>query len=303
MINSVLITGANAGLGKEAAKQLAAMPEVKKIHLACRNPEKAELAKRELVSATGKNIFEILVLDVSNLDSVRAAVKALPTPVDALIMNAGGTGGKHFNRINAQGVTEIFSVNLLGHTVLTETLINAKKLTKVAVYAGSEAARGVKEMGMKQPEFNSSSVEEFISVCNGSLYGKITDATIPYGPIKYMAAMWMSAMARQHPSLKFITMSPGATVGTEGFNSLSFVRQYVMKGMMKIMLLLGKVHKVETGAHRYVRGLFDPHLVSGTFYASQKGLTGPIGNQATLFSDLNNETYQDNVYQAINTFT
>lgn len=302
MIRSVLITGANAGLGKEAAKQLAARAEIEVIYLACRNPEKALVAQKELEGETGRSIFKILIMDVSNLHSVRTAVQNLEKPVDALVMNAGGTGGRNFNRLNEQGVTEIFAVNLLGHTVLTEELIKAQKLIKVAMYAGSEAARGVKEMGMKQPEFIDSSVEEFISVCDGSLYGDISDATIPYGPIKYMGAMWMSAMARRYPEVRFITMSPGATTGTEGFNSLSFVKQYVMKTMMKVMLWLGKVHQVETGAQRYLRSLFDTSLVSGTFYASQKGLTGPISDQSKLFNDLANHKYQDNVYMAIKNF-
>lgn len=302
MIKRVLITGANAGLGKEAAKQLASQSGIETVYLGCRNLSKAEQAKEELEQLTGKQIFEILPLDVSDLDSVRNAVNILPEAIDALIMNAGGTGGKHFNQVNNDGVTEIFAVNLLGHTVLTEALLQAEKLTQIAVYAGSEAARGVKEMGMKQPKFETSSIEEFVSVCNGSLYGEISDATIPYGPIKYMGAMWMSSMARRYPQVKFITMSPGATTGTEGFNSLSFLRQYIMKAMMKGMLMLGKVHKVEDGAKRYVNSLYDTSLVSGAFYASQKGLSGPIGEQSPHFADLANETYQDNVYQAIKKF-
>ena len=106
------------------------------------------------------------------LTSVRTAVQQLPQSIDALIMNAGGTGGKQFNQINDEGVTQIFAVNLLGHSVLTEELLKANKLTQVALYAGSEAARGVKEMGMKRPELKTSSVEEFISIGDGSFYGK-----------------------------------------------------------------------------------------------------------------------------------
>ena len=302
MINSVLITGANAGLGKEAAKQLALREDIKRIYLGCRNIYKAEIAKLELEQASGRRIFEILPLDVSNLDSVRKAVQTLPESVDALIMNAGGTGGKQFNELTENGVTQIFAVNLLGHSLLAEELIKAGKLTQVALYSGSEAARGVEEMGMKRPDLKTSSVEEFSAICNGSFYGKTNDATIPYGPIKYMGALWMSAMARRYPEVKFITMSPGATTGTEGFNSLSFLKQYTMKAMMRVMLWLGKVHQVEDGAKRYLTGLFDQELTSGGFYASKKGLTGKIGEQSLLFTDLGNSQYQENAYHAIQKF-
>ena len=157
-------------------------------------------------------------------------------------------------------------------------------------------------MGMKRPDLKTSSVDEFASICNGVFFGETNDATVPYGPIKYMAALWMSSIARQHPDIRFITMSPGATTGTEGFNTLSPVKQYVMKGMMKVMLWLGKVHKLEVGAQRYVDGLFNSSYKSGGFYASQAGLTGPIGDQGLLFADLNNETFQDNANEAIHRF-
>lgn len=302
MLKSILITGANAGIGKESARQLAMQTGVKKIYLGCRNEEKARVAKKELEQLTGRNIFEVIKIDVSDLDSVQAAVKSLKEPVEGLVMNAGGTGGKKFLEKTKDGVTQIFAVNLLGHVALTNELLKAKKLTKVALYAGSEAARGVKEMGMKRPVLKTSSVDEFSLICEGALFGNTKDATVPYGPIKYMAALWMSSIARDYPKIRFITMSPGATTGTEGFNTLSPVKQYVMKGMMKIMLMIGKVHRLEIGAHRFVEGLFNESYKSGVFYASNKGLTGTIGEQSKLFADLSNEQFQDNAKNAIHRF-
>lgn len=299
MLTTYLITGANAGLGKETAKQLAAKTETKKIYLGCRNRDKALMAQKELELETGKFIFEILDIDVSNLDSVSAAVEALPEPVDALVMNAGGAVGSTFHRINQDGVTEIFAVNLLGHTVLTEQLIAAEKLKKVAIYAGSEAARGVKEMAMKRPDFPSNSTQDFLDLSKGEIYGHKSDATVPYGPIKYMAALWMSAMARKYKNIRFVTMSPGATAGTDGFNTLSPVKRFVMKGMMKMMLMIGKVHGVEVGAKRFVDAMLNESYKTGGFYASEKGLTGSIGEQSKLFEDLANSKYQDNALAAI----
>lgn len=302
MLKSILITGANAGLGKESARQLALHLGVEKIYLGCRDLKKARIAKQELEQLTGKHIFEIVKIDVSDLNSVRAAVKSLKEPLEGLLMNAGGSGGKDFHGKTKDGVTQIFAVNLLGHVVLTNELLNAKKLTKVVLYAGSEAARGVKAMGMKRPNLKTSSVDEFASICDGVFFGNIKDATVPYGPIKFMAALWMSSVARDYPQIRFVTMSPGATTGTGAFDSLSPVKQYVMKGMMKMMLLLGKVHKLEVGANRFVDGLVNESYQSGVFYASQKGLTGTIGEQSTLFSDLSNKEFQDNAKEAINRF-
>ena len=74
MNKSILITGANGGIGKEAARQLALLASTEKIYLGCRNEEKAIAAQKDLEASTGKNIFEILLIDVSDPDSVRAAV-------------------------------------------------------------------------------------------------------------------------------------------------------------------------------------------------------------------------------------
>jgi len=87
-------------------------------------------------------------MDVSNIDSVRSAVQELETPIDALIMNAGGMGGKTPGAKTEDGVTNMFASNVLGHIVLLDELLKAKKLNNVALFAGTEAARGIPKMKM-----------------------------------------------------------------------------------------------------------------------------------------------------------
>jgi len=170
MNETILITGANGGLGKESARQLAMINGTEKIYLACRNLTKAEEAKQSLENSTGKTIFEIVIMDVSDPNSVRSAVAGLNEPIDALIMNAGGMGGKSPLKMTSNGVTSLFAANVLGHVVLLDELIKEKKLNKVALYAGSEGARGVEEMGMKRPEMKTSSEDEFASISDGTFF-------------------------------------------------------------------------------------------------------------------------------------
>lgn len=86
---TVLITGADAGLGKEGARQLALGPEIARIYLACRNRDRAIAAKAELEAATGRYIFDIILMDVADLASVRSGLAAIDGAIDALVMNAG----------------------------------------------------------------------------------------------------------------------------------------------------------------------------------------------------------------------
>ncbi len=305
MIKSVLITGANGGLGKECARQLAGQDGIEKISLGCRNEEKAKAAKLALEKATGKSIFDIVLLDVSDLQSVRAVVDSIHEPFEALVMNAGGMGGKHFNNKTAYGVTQQFAVNVLGHVVLAEGLLDAKKLTKVALYAGSEAARGVPKMRIAQPNLHTSSIDEFMSICDGSFFGNADDPLVPYGPVKYVAAMWMFSLARKYPHVRIITVSPGSTSGTAVGSDLAPLMKFVFTRIgPKLLPLFGLMHTVELGAKRYVDVLNDEAYTSGVFYGSKAPtLTGPLVDQGTMFDDLNNETFQENANEAVHRFT
>src|ERR1700760_2805725 len=160
---TVLITGANAGLGKEIARQLALRPEVAHIYLACRNRDKAIAARTELEAQTGRRIFDIVLMDVANLDSVRAGLAGISGSVDALVMNAVVIGPKTMG-LTADGVTTVFATNVLGHVVLLEGLLAEDRLGEVAVLAGSEAVVGVPKLGMKRPSFVSSSADELATV-------------------------------------------------------------------------------------------------------------------------------------------
>ena len=117
---TVLITGANAGIGKEIARQLALRPEFAHVYLACRNRDKAIAAKTELEAATGRRIFDIVVMDVSDPGSVRAGLAGIDGSIDAVVMNAGGMGGKTPMALTADGATYMFAQNVLGHVVLLE---------------------------------------------------------------------------------------------------------------------------------------------------------------------------------------
>ena len=135
MNKNILITGANSGLGKESARQLAMINETEKVFLACRNLTKAENAKQSLEKSTGRSIFEIIIMDVSDPESVQSAVARLNEPIDALIMNAGGMGGKSPLKVTTTGVTALFANNMLGHVILLNELKKANLLNKVALYA------------------------------------------------------------------------------------------------------------------------------------------------------------------------
>src|SRR6202167_1536856 len=298
---TVLVTGANAGIGKDVARQLASRPEMARIYLACRNKDRATAAKAELESATGRSIFDIILMDLADLSSVRAGLAAINGSLDALVMNAGGVGGKTPMHLTADGATYMFASNVLGHAALLEALLTEDRLGEVAVFAGSESARGVPKLRMKRPSFVSTSADELATVIDGSYFAdRKADRNLAYGQVKYIGALWMAYLARQHPNRRFITVSPGNTSGTEGPNDLGLPLRLAAR---YVMPYLGISHKLDVGARRLVDGVTDPTLSSGVFYASAANkLTGPLVDQADIFPDLANASFQDHANEAIHRF-
>ena len=128
---TVLITGANSGIGKATATALAIQGA--NIVMLCRNKEKAEAAKKEIIEKTKNNNIEIIIADVSNLNDVRRAAKEFlekNTKLDVLINNAGLIFGKRENSVD--GIEATFATNHLGHFLLTNLLLDTIKNTPKA---------------------------------------------------------------------------------------------------------------------------------------------------------------------------
>ncbi len=151
--------------------------ETKKVILFCRNQAKAEAAKKDLEEKTGKKIFEIIIGDVSDANSVRKAVEKIKEPIDAVILNAGGMVGKTAAKITPSGMNDLAATNILGHVILVEELIKHDKLKKAVLLASAEAVPGVKMLGMKPVAMKTSSVDEFAAVLDGSYFGNKFDVT------------------------------------------------------------------------------------------------------------------------------
>jgi NAD(P)-dependent dehydrogenase (short-subunit alcohol dehydrogenase family) len=296
----VLITGANAGIGKEVARQLALRPEIARIYLACRKAERAKAAKAELESATGRTIFEIVLMDVADLASVRAGLEDIDGSVDALVMNAGVIGPQTLG-LTDDGVTTVFATNVLGHVVLLEGLLAEDRLGEVALFVGSEAVRGVPKLRMKGPSFVSTSADELASVIDGSYWvSHKPDFNLAFGQAKYIGALWMGYLARAHPDRRFVTVSPGNTTGTGAASGLPLPMRIAAK---YVMPTLGLAHKLDVGAKRLADGVTDPTLSSGAFYASAANkLNGPMVDQAEFVPGVANPSFQDNANEAIHRF-
>lgn len=305
-LSSILITGANSGLGFEAARQFALREGVSKIVLACRNEHRAQDALRRLEELTDKKIFEILIVDVGDLESCRQAAENLNTKIDGIILNAGGGGGTDPTKLTKDGVMFIFAINVLGHVYLTDLFMEHGKLSKggSVMYVASFAARGAPEVGAAKPPIADGSIEEWTSVANGTKFAEKKRYTDIYGAVKLMGALWTMSMSRKRPDVRFITVDPGMARGTSGTASLPWHQRWTMNTAMWVMQLLGRAHTVDVGAKRYVDVLLNgDDFRSGVWWGSKKGLTGELADQRVHWPDIiGNEAAQDNADTVIHNF-
>ena len=124
-----VVTGANSGIGFEAAKALAGRGA--EVVLAVRSPAKGEAA-----AALIRGSVEVRQLDVSDLASVRAFAADVGH-VDVLINNAGILGVPQSQ--SPDGVELQFATNHLGHFALANLLL--PRLTDRVVVVSSQSHR------------------------------------------------------------------------------------------------------------------------------------------------------------------
>lgn len=118
-----IVTGANHGIGFETTAGL--VEAGYHVVMACRNREKAEAARVELLKRAPSASLEIIPLDLGDHDSVRVFAKAFRSAhsyLDVLINNAGIL--LYSARTNGDGTELQFATNHLGHFLLTTLVID-----------------------------------------------------------------------------------------------------------------------------------------------------------------------------------
>ena len=123
-LKTVIITGANSGLGFETTKKIASDTNFRLI-LACRNREKAKDAAAQIITETGNQNIICMQLDTASLKSVwqfeKDYIQAGYGTVYALLCNAG-ISGTHTG-LTEDGFDVVFQTNHLGHFLLTRLML------------------------------------------------------------------------------------------------------------------------------------------------------------------------------------
>lgn len=140
-----MVTGANAGIGKVTARELARMGAT--IVMVCRSQARGTAALAEIKRDSGNNDVHLLLADLASQASIRQLVDTFTTDfdrLDVLVNNAGAIFGQR--QISPDGLEMTFALNHMGYFLLTLGLLPLLKRSAPSriINVSSDAHRGGK---------------------------------------------------------------------------------------------------------------------------------------------------------------
>ncbi|XP_029580697.1 dehydrogenase/reductase SDR family member 12 [Salmo trutta] len=190
---SFIITGANSGIGKATAMAIAKKGGT--VHMLCRNKERAEKAKEDIVRETGNTEVYVHHLDMSETHKVwefAESFKMQYPSLNVLINNAGCMVNKR--EVNDDGLEKNFATNTLGVYLLTQSLIPLLQKSRdprvITVTSGGMLVQKL------QPDDLQSAKGSF-------------DGTMVYAQNKRQQVVLTEQWAKHHPTIHFSVMHPG----------------------------------------------------------------------------------------------
>lgn len=249
---TVVITGANSGLGLEAARMLA--QHGARVVMTARDQAKGEAALASVRAAAPRAQVETRLLDLADLDSVRAFAAGLhddKVPVDVLINNAGVMMTPQ--RKTKQGFELQFGTNHLGHFALTGLLFDTLKAGRdprvVTVSSGLHKAGSI----------------DFADLMRDNSY----TPTAAYAQSKFANILFGLELQRRVEAAGLPVRSLMAHPGYSNTN----LQTSGPTGAMKFAMRIGNVLLAQSaamGALGEVRAAVDPEVHGGQYY-------GPTG--------------------------
>ncbi|MDD5185374.1 MAG: oxidoreductase [Paludibacter sp.] len=253
---TIIITGANSGLGLEATKAFAVKNA--KVIMACRTVSKGELAKAQIIETYPAADITVVRLDLSDLTSVHSfstKMKQSQTRLDVLLNNAGIMMVPYGQTVD--GFEKQIGTNHLGHFALTGLLLELLKKTP-----GSRVVN-VSSMAHK------SGVMDF----NNLLYdnGKDYSPMKAYGRSKLCNLLFTYELQRYFEANKIDCKALAAHPGFSDTNLFVHMATKWIIGLFKPLLSL-IIQPASMGTLPELRASVDPNAKGGEFY-------GPDGRQ------------------------
>ena len=246
-----IVTGSNSGIGKETALGLAKIGAT--IVMVVRDKTKGETALKEIVNQTGNKKIDLMICDLSLMDSIRCFAeefKKTYSRLDVLMNNAGAVFDKR--QITPEGFERTFAVDYLAPFLLTHELLGLLKAStpsRIINVTSGLAKKGHVDLKNLQSEKNYSGMKA-------------------YSNAKLMLIMYTYELARrlEGTGVTANVLMPGFVATNLGKNSGS-LRSSIMFRIVRPMQISAK-KGAETSV--YLASSEDIKAVSGKCFSKKK---------------------------------
>ncbi|WP_163505912.1 SDR family oxidoreductase [Fodinicola acaciae] len=258
-----IVTGANSGTGREAARRLAAAGA--HVVMAVRTVAKGERARAEILAEQPDARLEVRRVDLADLASVREFADGIDTPVDLLVNNAGVmTPPSRFE--TTDGFELQFGSNYLGPFALTLRLL--PRLLAAATPRVTTMSSGMASLG--RIDFADLQHERRYSPMRAYGQSKLADLMFSRQLAKVAAERgWQLLSDAAHPGYTNTNLqAAGPSLGRERPG-----------GLMSMLTRVGFLpsQEVEQGTEPLLYAATSPDAVAGGYYGpgGRFGLVGP----------------------------
>ncbi len=237
-MKSIIITGANSGIGYECTLQMAKIAPKQQIILACRNVQAGNGAIQKIKKETNHQNLICIPLDLGSLKSIRdfaTTFSKLPNPNIAALVNNAGIQNVGETKYTVDGFEETFGVNHLGSFALTQLLLPFMSQDARITFTSSGTHDPKQKTGTPAPEFTSPQL---------FAYPKVTDDKSLSVGLKYYTTsklcniLTVYELQRRlaNTGIRANAFDPGLVPGTGLARSyspfLKFVSDYILKALI-----------------------------------------------------------------------
>jgi NAD(P)-dependent dehydrogenase (short-subunit alcohol dehydrogenase family) len=250
-----MITGANSGIGKAAAIKIAQKGH--HVIMACRNREKGATAWREVKAASGNDVVELMIVDMSMQSSIRELSDAFLTKyehLDVLIHNAAIFDiTQKIATYTAEGIESVWATNHLGPVLLTEllwdALVNSSQGRVITIASKGLIAKPFIKVDLEDPEFK----KRPFSIENAYYQSKLA---------QIMYTHWLAEQGREDHITANCIRVPAVSVDIEKFSGLPKILKKIYAFKSKFSL---SPEKMASG-YAYLATAVDLNNVTGIYF-------------------------------------
>ena len=257
-----LVTGSNAGLGYFSSEQLVRAGA--RVYMTGRSPNRlmgARAAVRRRNPDAGDRV-ETLLLDTSNLGSVRAAAATIAGRggLDGLLLNAGIVHPPKERETTGDGHEVVFATNVLGHFALAGAL-----LTSLAAASGRMVWLGSMSTSLWRYDPVDPQLVEGYSGWRAYVQSKVATTALGFEADRRLRAAGVPVTSVvAHPGYS----TSGRTPGIVGVNNPTRLSRFADN--LQVAITQSKEH----GAWTLVRALVDPTIEGGEFWGPRRVTSG-----------------------------